>query len=210
MSLIYDELRAGRNRFEKLLDLVHYRRLLADGLIFDGEPIELIEGSLVLTDRSAPGADWTSCSAAHANVLARITNSMKRPWRERQGCWHTCIQRAITLSNDSEPEPDIALVRGCLEDYKDRHPERGDILLVVEVADNSVQFDQTVKLRTYAKAGLPLYLIVNIPRQQVEVSQHPEPETNRYLKLDVYDFGQSIPLTIADQSFTIPVSDFLA
>jgi Uma2 family endonuclease len=78
----------------------------------------------------------------------------------------------VTLAT-SEPEPDAAVVRGGLRDYPDRHPGASDVILVVEVADASLERDQTLKKRIYAKAGIPVYWIVNLLERRLEVHRDP-------------------------------------
>ena len=82
------------------------------------------------------------------------------------------VQQAATLS-DSVPEPDFAIVRRRGVGYKEHHPAPGDIALVVEVADSSLDGDREDKCRIYARAGIPTYWIVNLVDQQIEVYTSP-------------------------------------
>jgi Uma2 family endonuclease len=75
---------------------------------------------------------------------------------------------ALTLP-DSEPEPDLAIVRESPDDYLSRHPLPAEVGLVVEVSDSTLDGDRIDKGRIYARAGIAIYWIVNIPDQQVEV-----------------------------------------
>jgi Uma2 family endonuclease len=86
--------------------------------------------------------------------------------------WYVALQDPITLS-DSEPEPDLFVVRGEPHDYRDRHPGPQDVALVVEVADTTLRADRGTKKRTYAHAGIPIYWIVNLVDLQFEVYTDP-------------------------------------
>ena len=85
--------------------------------------------------------------------------------------WHVQNQEPITLHN-SEPEPDVAIIRGQLSDYTQRHPSIGEIALVVEVADTSLVTDR-YKGRLYAAAGIPFYWLINLVERCVEVMSDP-------------------------------------
>jgi Uma2 family endonuclease len=74
---------------------------------------------------------------------------------------------------DSEPEPDVAVIRGLREKYVDRHPGPEDIGLLVEVADTSLERDRGWKKRIYAAAEIPVYWIVNLVERHVEVFTGP-------------------------------------
>jgi Uma2 family endonuclease len=86
--------------------------------------------------------------------------------------WQVRSQEPITLG-DSEPEPDLAVVRGDLGEYEHSHPSPRDVALVVEVADVSIDRDRSIKQRAYARAGIPVYWIVNLQERQVEVYTDP-------------------------------------
>jgi Uma2 family endonuclease len=124
--------------------------------------------------------------------------------------WKIRIQSAIT-TEDSKPEPDVAVVKGPLRRYANRHPEPGDIALIVEVADTSVVRDR-FKCQLYARAAIPAYWIVNVTERQVEVFAQPTglPDEPRYARQDVYKPGDSVPLQLSGQPpSSILVGDLL-
>src|SRR5262249_32996457 len=86
--------------------------------------------------------------------------------------WRLRIQSAIT-TDDSEPEPDLAVVRGDARSRGGRHPGPPDLGLVVEVADTSLAQDRQEKGRLYARAGIACYWIVNLVDRQIEVYTDP-------------------------------------
>jgi Uma2 family endonuclease len=136
-----------------------YDRMVDLGM-FQDERIELIEGLLVqMSPQGAP----------HAHAVRQLTRIFGSGLRERALLQ---VQSPWAATDDSEPEPDIAIVP--LGDYSTTHPDRA--LLVVEVADESLRKDRLVKVRLYARAGVPEYWIVNLPQRTVEVYRLPGPE----------------------------------
>lgn len=88
-------------------------------------------------------------------------------------CWYVDAQEPVTLK-DSEPEPDVVIVRGDTRDYTERDPGSNDLALVVEIADSTLERDRSYKKRIYARAGIPVYWIVNLVEQQIEVYTQPD------------------------------------
>lgn len=174
-----------------------YHQMLDNGLLRDGDPIELIDGLLVRKDRSARGEDVMGHNPRHAMLVVRIMRLLMS-WSESCGC-HVRVQLPITLSGINEPEPDIALIQGSDSDFSERHPGPGDVPLVIEVADSSVNTDRSTKQRLYASAGIPRYWLVNIPAGQVEVLEQPDIAAGRYLRSSILAAGQTIRLEIAPQ-----------
>lgn len=84
-------------------------------------------------------------------------------------------QEPVTLS-DSEPEPDIVVIRNTFEDYTERYPGVDDIALIIEVSDPTLSQDRGSKKRIYAREGIPIYWIVNLVDNQVEIYTNPTGE----------------------------------
>ncbi len=78
----------------------------------------------------------------------------------------------MRIPDYNEPEPDLCVVRGERDDYTDHHPSPADIALIVEIADSSLARDRGEKRDNYARAGIPLYWIVNLVGRQLEVSSN--------------------------------------
>jgi Uma2 family endonuclease len=137
-----------------------YHRMLEKGILGEGDPIELLEGWLVFKMGRNPPHDLVLTLAEE-----EVGNLLPDDWFRR-------IQMAITTP-DSEPEPDLAVVRGPRRRYGSRHPGPQDIAFLAEVADATLQSDRLVKGRIYARANIPIYWILNIPDAIVEVYTDP-------------------------------------
>jgi Uma2 family endonuclease len=123
------------------------------------------------------------------------------------GDYFVSDQEPIT-TEDSEPEPDVMIVQGKRRDYADRHPSPKEVLLVVEVADTTLQRDKTVKLRVYAQAGIPNYWLLNLPERQLEV-YHQASETS-YKDVQIYKENDHFEFWLAGQKLgTISVAAIL-
>src|SRR5262249_13642314 len=120
------------------------------------------------------------------------------------------IQCAITLT-DSEPEPDVAVAEGEQRRYADRHPRARDLHLLCEVADSSLALDRTHKLRVYARARIPVYWIVNLQDNVIEVYTQPRGgRTPTYLHRQDYSPDQDIPVIIGGREASrLAVRDLL-
>jgi Uma2 family endonuclease len=110
-----------------------------------------------------------------------------------------------------EPEPDLAIVMGPAGRYDTQHPTPAEIAMLVEVADSTLQYDRTLKLRAYALAGVPVYWIVNLEDRQIEVFTNPVASpTPTYSTTALYSPGQQLPLVVAGQHVAqIVVADLL-
>ena len=111
--------------------------------------------------------------------------------------WFVRPQDVITLSA-SEPEPDVAVIRGAARQYFDRHPGPADLALVVEIADSGLQRDQVFKKSLYAQAGIPVYWIVNLVDRRVEVYTGPAgpPKHPDYRQRQDFGPADSVPLFV--------------
>jgi Uma2 family endonuclease len=144
------------------LTVDQYHTMINTGVLTDDDPVELLEGVLVFTMPKNPPHSFVVDAAA--DLIRRL---IPRDWSYRQ-------QEPITL-DDGEPEPDGAVVRGSRHDYRTRHPGPRDIAMVIEVADTSISTDRSIKLRSYARASIPEYWIINLVDRCVEVYTKPDP-----------------------------------
>ena len=167
------------------LSIEQYHAIIQAGILTDDDSVELLEGWLVFK--------------MPKNPPHRVTTRLVRTALENilPAGWYVDSQEPITLSN-SEPEPDIVVVRGDTRQYLDRHPGAEDIALIIEVSDTTLQRDRTVKKGIYARAGISIYWILNLVEEQVEVYSQPLVEVEQPDYSQRLDFGRSavIPIII--------------
>ncbi len=106
----------------------------------------------------------------------------------------------ITLS-ESEPEPDIAIVRLPESIYKDHHPYAEDILGIIEVAKSSLKKDLELKLSIYAQARIEEYWVLDLSQKQLIVFR--KPENNIYLSQQIINQGNINPLAFPDIEISV-------
>ncbi len=145
------------------LSVAQYHQMIASGILTSDDPIELLSGWLI--------------QKMTKNPPHRIATRLVREALEAliPTDWYVETQEPITLS-DSEPEPDVAIIRGNTRDYQDCHPGPDNIALIVEVADSTLDRDRTLKQTIYAQAGIATYWIVNLVDRQLEVYTKPAPK----------------------------------
>jgi Uma2 family endonuclease len=130
--------------------------------IFDGQPLELLDGELI--EMSPEGIPHAGLSSDGADYLREQLGSQVKV-REA---------KPITLPNDSEPEPDIAIVKPLGDLYKTaRHPHVADILWVIEYANTSLEKDLQIKSKIYAKANILEYWVINLKTRELIVFRDP-------------------------------------
>ncbi len=125
--------------------------------------------------------------------------------------WHVTRDDPINTL-DGVPEPDVTVLRGGMEAYQDRTPDPADVVLVVEVGDSSLQADQTLMKRSYARAGIPVYWIVNIPDRRLEVYADPtrQAEAHDYRRCGLLGPDEQVPLVLEGREIArIAVRDLL-
>lgn len=160
-----------------------YERLIELGVFQPGEAIELIGGELMVAEPQG---------AAHYTAIVKTARALEAAFGPG---WHVRTQGPIGLDDDSEPEPDVAVVSGAPDDYSRAHPSRP--VLTVEVADSSLAADRERKGGLYARAGLPEYWVLNLVDRVLEVYREPTPDSAvpfgwRYARLEVFDASASV------------------
>jgi Uma2 family endonuclease len=170
----------------KRFTIDEYHRLIELGVLKENDRIELIRGELI--QMVAKGTPHTVCGSILCRQLDRLLGD------------RVVIrgQDPITLPNQSEPEPDVAIACGKDEDYLAHHPYPEDIFLVIEIADSTLDYDQTTKLEIYAEAGISDYWIVNLNARQLE--RYSQPYQNAQGKFNYLSKQISLP----HQSVAIP------
>lgn len=184
-----------------------YHQMIREGVLEEGEPYELLDGQIVRKDRSTTGADPMTVGHDHAWAVTNL--GRLDPQFAVLGC-HIRLQQPIVLPPDHEPEPDAAIVRGTLDDYRTGHPTAGDVLAVIEVADASLRRDRTTKQRIYADAGIACYILINLVERTVEVYNEPQVGHGRYGRSITLTTDQAVLFPSAGESgISIPAGDLL-
>lgn len=142
------------------ISVAEYHELISDGTLGENDHVELLEGWIVPKMTHSPPHD-----SAIQIASEWLAGHLPPNWRIR-------IQSAVTMT-DSEPEPDLAVVRGNARSFSTRHPGPQDIGLIIEVADSSLLQDRQDKARIYARAGIPAYWVINLIDSQIELFSEP-------------------------------------
>ena len=146
----YETRRFSRLEYEKLIDL---------GVFQPGEALELLGGHLLVAEPQG---------AAHYTAIVKTARALQVAFGSAS---YVRIQGPIGLDDESEPEPDVAIVPGTVDDYRRAHPSRA--VLVVEVAEASLAFDRDYKGSLYARGGVPDYWVLNLVDRVLEVYREP-------------------------------------
>jgi Uma2 family endonuclease len=189
----------GRDPSIFKFSVTRYQRMIEVGIVTAEDRFELLENYIVLKIPHDPPHDGTVDVANHA-----VEGVLPAGWFPR-------TQQAVVLS-DSQPEPDIAVVRGNRRSYLTRHPAPADVGLLIEVADSSLLRDQRDKTRIYARANIPQYWIINLVDHRVEVYTQPSGPTAvpAYGAVQFYHPGDNVPLVLDGNTVgTIAATDLL-
>jgi len=184
------------------LTVEQYHRMLAAGVIEDGEPIELLDGILVPKDRG----DGVTMNPQHSLAMSRL---MRLGPRVDALGGHLRLQSPLTLEPHHEPEPDGMLGHGQPEHYADRHPGAADVGCVIEVAASSLERDRTTKQRIYAEAAIAQYVIVNLVESRVEIYEEPKPDAAHYGVVRLAIGDEPVVLRLGDAALEVTASELL-
>jgi Uma2 family endonuclease len=142
--------------------VAEFERMGEAGIFPTDARLELIEGEIV--EMSPIGSRHAAC----VDLLARLLRGQVEDFAIMR------VQSPIQLDDFSEPQPDVALLRLRDDFYRHAHPTPADVLLVIEVADTTVEYDRLVKVPLYAKAGIREVWLVNLPAGRIEIYAEPE------------------------------------
>jgi Uma2 family endonuclease len=177
------------------INVHEYERIVAAGAL-DDDRLELIDGYMVKKMPKNPPHSWST-----RRILDLIGAFLPPGWLWR-------LEQPVRIPDFDEPEPDVAVVRGSLDDYKHRTPVPADVALLVEVSETTLDRDQREKLAVYAQGNIPVYWIVNLVDGHVEVYTDPGP--TGYRSRQDFSPGESVPVVIDGHEVgRIAVADIL-
>lgn len=183
MSVIHEPLK--RHKWTR----AEYDRMIDAGVLPPDARLELLDGEII---------EMVPQKSRHAAAIGLVEQALRPIFGPD---YWIRVQSPLALDNASEPEPDLAVVKGSPRDFVATHPSTA--ILVVEVSESTLPYDRGPKLAAYARNGIPEYWIVNLEESVVEVHRQPGPDG--YAKIAVLNAGKK--LEVSGQ--TIAIADLL-
>jgi Uma2 family endonuclease len=171
----------GRARFSRQA----YQRLAEIGVLTGDARVELIDGEIYMMLPIGP---------PQGSLISLLNEFFGKHLPDAYQCR---IQLPIAVSNHSEPQPDIAIVRRKENHYRDEHPIPSDVALLIEVSSSSLKFDLGRKLELYAGSRIGEYWVIDVDRQVAMI--HRNPTGNRYEIVETFAAGSTIaPIAVPE------------
>ena len=158
-----------------------YQAMDASGLFPPDQRLELIEGEVI---------EMAAIRPVHASVVDRLNQVLVHLAGDRA---IVRVQNPVRLSDLSEPQPDLCLIRPRPDYYSSGHPGSGDILLAVEVGDTNPGWDRRVKMPLYSRSGVPELWLADVATSTLEVYRHPG--TDGYASVSTFARGERLTLS---------------
>jgi Uma2 family endonuclease len=166
----------------RLFTVEEYHKMAEAGILRPEDRVELINGEIL---------NMSPNSSLHAGCVNRLNTLLNRLFGDQA---IVSIQNPLRLDNYSEPEPDVMLLLFSEDFYENRHPLPSDVVLLMEVADSSIDNDREIKLPQYAAAGIAHYWIINLPDRCIEA--YSNPIGSGYGKKEIFVAGQAIAVPV--------------
>lgn len=138
-----------------------YYRMAETGVLRPAARVELLEGRII---------DMSPIGPLHGGIVKRLSRHFHLKAQSR---WIVAVQDPLRLADDSEPEPDVMLLKPSPDDYTRRHPRPEDVYLLIEVSDSTLEYDREEKLPAYGRAGVAEVWLVNTQDEVIEVYREP-------------------------------------
>jgi Uma2 family endonuclease len=152
---------------KRLFSVDEFHQMAGAGVCHEDDRLELLDGEIVR---------MTPIGSPHAGCVHRLSEMF---WEQCHASAIVSVQNPVVLSEAMEFYPDIALIQRRTDFYRQSHPRPGDVLLVVEVADTTGEYDRRIKVPRCARAGVPEVWIVDLPARAIDVDRQPEGDRHR-------------------------------
>lgn len=159
------------------ISVSEYARMREVGILHEDDRVELIAGEI---------RQMTPIGPLHVAIVNKLTKLLGQMLRDEV----LSVQNPIRLNDYSEPQPDLAILRPRQDYYSGELASAGDVLIVIEVADTTVEYDRQEKIPRYANAGIPEAWLVDIQGQTIE--HYTEPSRARYQSLRILEMGDTV------------------
>ena len=167
-----------------------YYRMAETGVLRPGARVELLNGEII---------DMSPIGPFHGGITKLLNQLLTAA---SKGRWVVAVQDPLHLDDHSEPEPDLMLLKPSPDFYRTRHPQPGDVLLLVEISDTTLAADQEDKLPAYGRAGIGEVWIVNLNDETIEVYR--EPHFTGYASKTILRGGdQAVPGAFPDVAVNV-------
>ncbi len=170
---------------------------MAEMGFFDGKKVELIEGEII---------EMSPMKSLHATVVRLVLDVMRKIFAEG---YIVDSQLPMSFSKITEPEPDVAIVKGEIKDFAQAHPKTAE--LIIEVSGSTLRYDRTKKMNLYAKNKIQEYWIINVKNRSLEVYRRPIRDEGRgfiYTEIQMLTEKDSVS-PLAAPAKKIKVADLL-
>jgi Uma2 family endonuclease len=146
----------------RALTVEAYHRMGEVGIFAPGERVELIEGEVV---------EMAPIGSRHSGLVNRVTHLLVQAVGKRAV---VSVQNPVRLSRSSEPQPDFAVLKPRADDYQSATPLPEDVLLIIEIAETSLQYDRELKAPLYAAHAIPELWVVDVTEKAFWTYRDPQ------------------------------------
>ncbi|MBU7584330.1 MAG: Uma2 family endonuclease [Nostoc sp. TH1S01] len=167
-----------------------YHKMIESGILTEDDRVELIRGEII---------EMSPIGTKHAGCVNRLINLLVQLLGNRV---IVAAQNPVKLNDNSQPQPDVALLKPRDDFYAAAHPQPQDIFLLIEVADSTIIYDREEKIPLYAEANIIAVWLIDINEQIVEVYQQPTATGYQHIQKFVGGETLSIP-GFADVAITV-------
>lgn len=164
------------------------------GILSEDDRVELLEGEIV---------QLSPIGSRHQGCVNRLTSILVRFAAQN---YVVSVQGPVRLDENSEPQPDLALLKPSPDFYANAHPTPDDILILIEVSETSAAYDREVKLPLYAERGIRETWIVDLESGTIEVND--EPSSDGYGRITKRRRGEAVRSSVLP-GFSVNVEDVL-